>query len=179
MSDPNGYQPQGGDQQNNGVSGAAQAPQYTQPAQNYAAPQYTQSQGGYNGQYQDPNAYAQQNYTYAQPPAAYPTYLPRNKYVAAALALFFGIFGLHNFYLGYTGKGVAQVLISVLTFGIGAIAVMIWAIVEAIQILTADYGTEHHRDARGVDAKLQTANPKRLTSTISRTPKSPPGSQTL
>ena len=50
MSDPNGYQPQGGDQQNNGVSGAAQAPQYTQPAQNYAAPQYTQSQGGYNGQ---------------------------------------------------------------------------------------------------------------------------------
>lgn len=56
MSDPNGYQPQGGDQQNNGVSGAAQAPQYTQPAQNYAAPQYTQSQGGYNGQYQDPNA---------------------------------------------------------------------------------------------------------------------------
>ena len=53
MSDPNGYQPQGGDQQNNGVSGAAQAPQYTQPAQNYAAPQYTQSQGGYNGQYQD------------------------------------------------------------------------------------------------------------------------------
>ena len=70
MSDPNGYQPQGGDQQNNGVSGAAQAPQYTQPAQNYAAPQYTQSQGGYNGQYQDPNAYAQQNYTYAQPPAA-------------------------------------------------------------------------------------------------------------
>ena len=104
-----------------------------------------------NGQYQDPNAYAQQNYTYAQPPAAYPTYLPRNKYVAAALALFFGIFGLHNFYLGYTGKGVAQVLISVLTFGIGAIAVMIWAIVEAIQILTADYGTEHHRDARGVE----------------------------
>ena len=87
MSDPNGYQPQGGDQQNNGVSGAAQAPQYTQPAQNYAAPQYTQSQGGYNGQYQDPNAYAQQNYTYAQPPAAYPTYLPRNKYVAAALAV--------------------------------------------------------------------------------------------
>ena len=83
MSDPNGSQPQGGDQQNNGVSGAAQAPQYTQPAQNYAAPQYTQSQGGYNGQYQDPNAYAQQNYTYAQPPAAYPTYLPRNKYVAA------------------------------------------------------------------------------------------------
>ena len=58
---------------------------------------------------------------------------------------------LHNFYLGYTGKGVAQVLISVLTFGIGAIAVMIWAIVEAIQILTADYGTEHHRDARGVE----------------------------
>lgn len=45
----------------------------------------------------------------------------------------------------------AQVLISVLTFGIGAIAVMIWAIVEAIQILTADYGTEHHRDARGVE----------------------------
>ncbi len=83
-----------------------------------------------------------------------PTYLPRNKYVAAALALFFGIFGLHNFYLGYTGKGVAQVLISVLTFGIGAIAVMIRAIVEAIQILTADYGTEHHRDARGVGFRI-------------------------
>ena len=154
MSDPNGYQPQGGDQQNNGVSGAAQAPQYTQPAQNYAAPQYTQSQGGYNGQYQDPNAYAQQNYTYAQPPAAYPTYLPRNKYVAAALALFFGIFGLHNFYLGYTGKAVAQLLLTLVgwvLFGLGPVVAWVWGLIESILILCSTYGSNWHRDAKGFE----------------------------
>ena len=33
---------------------------------------------------------------------------PKNKIVAAALAFFFGTFGVHNFYLGYTKRGAYQ-----------------------------------------------------------------------
>lgn len=33
---------------------------------------------------------------------------PKNKIVAAALAFFFGAFGVHNFYLGYTKRGAYQ-----------------------------------------------------------------------
>ncbi|MEE1296799.1 MAG: NINE protein [Bifidobacterium sp.] len=100
-----------------------------------------------------------------QPPAGYapmpmytspepPHYVPRNKLVAGALALFFGMFGLHNFYLGYTGNAIAQLLVCTLgclVFFLGPLAALIWAWVEAIQILTSDYGTPAHRDARGVE----------------------------
>ncbi|MBF0930144.1 MAG: TM2 domain-containing protein, partial [Actinomyces graevenitzii] len=33
---------------------------------------------------------------------------PKNKIVAAVLAFFFGTFGVHNFYLGYTKRGAYQ-----------------------------------------------------------------------
>ncbi|MUH59858.1 TM2 domain-containing protein [Bifidobacterium canis] len=173
MSDPNAYQPQQPQYGNaNGATqpNAAATPENTvnvAPEQQYDAnnAQMPQADAYANPYANTENQYAAQNNTmYANTPAqggytqyapqyqqVPSTYIPRNKYVAAALALFFGIFGLHNFYLGFTSKAIAQVLITCLTFGIGAIAVLIWSIVEAIQILTADYGTEHHRDARGVE----------------------------
>ena len=46
---------------------------------------------------------------------------PKNKIVAAALAFFFGTFGVHNFYLGYTGKALFQLLGTLLSCGILAL----------------------------------------------------------
>lgn len=57
----------------------------------------------------------------------------KSKFVAALLAFFVGCFGVHNFYLGYTGKAIAQLVMTVLvvTMPISAI----WAFVEFILIL--------------------------------------------
>ena len=66
----------------------------------------------------------------------------KSKLCAGLLGIFLGVFGVHNFYLGYTGKAVAQLLITVLTCGIGAIASEIWGIVEGIMILTGSINTD-------------------------------------
>ena len=39
----------------------------------------------------------------------------KSKVVAALLAFFLGYFGVHNFYLGYTGKAIAQLLVTLLS----------------------------------------------------------------
>ena len=75
----------------------------------------------------------------AQPaPPAYPVAAgpPRSKLTAALLAFFLGVFGAQSFYLGYTGRGIAQLLITVCTLGYGVIFTGIWALVDFIQILT-------------------------------------------
>jgi TM2 domain-containing membrane protein YozV len=65
---------------------------------------------------------------------------------AGLLGIFLGTFGVHNFYLGYTGKAVAQLLISVLSCGILAVVSGIWGLVEGIMILSGSID----RDAKGV-----------------------------
>lgn len=144
----------------------ANTPQYGQPASNPytqpAADQYAQSAADpYTQPSADPygQQYAQPQYGQPAPGtptyAAVPTgYIPRNKILAGLLALFFGALGIHNFYLGFTGKAIAQVLLTCLgwiLFGLGPIAAIIWSIVEGVQILTSNYGTPAHRDARGVE----------------------------
>ncbi len=47
--------------------------------------------------------------------------------------------GIHNFYAGYNGKGIAQLLITVLTFGLGGLVTWIWAIVDVCTV-TVDAG---------------------------------------
>ncbi len=74
-----------------------------------------------------------------------PTRPPRNAIVAALLAFFVGSLGIHNFYLGYTGRGVAQLCITVLTLGLGAIISGIWAFIEFIMILV----NRDYRDGEG------------------------------
>lgn len=54
----------------------------------------------------------------------------KSRIVYIILGLFLGCLGIHNFYAGYTGKGIAQLLITLLTFGIGAIVVSIWVLIE-------------------------------------------------
>ena len=54
----------------------------------------------------------------------------KSKLVAGLLGIFLGGLGVHNFYLGYTGKAIAQIVLS-LCAGIGGI----WGLVEGIMIL--------------------------------------------
>lgn len=60
----------------------------------------------------------------------------KSKLAAGLLAILLGGFGVHNFYLGYTGKAVAQLLITLLTCGAGGAISSIWGLVEGILILT-------------------------------------------
>ena len=76
----------------------------------------------------------------------------KSKLAAVILAFLLGTLGIHNFYLGYTNKGIAQLLLTLLggwLCGAGAIAAGIWALVEAIQLLTGSI----HQDANGVPLK--------------------------
>ncbi|MCL2634791.1 MAG: TM2 domain-containing protein [Oscillospiraceae bacterium] len=70
----------------------------------------------------------------------------KSKVVAGILGIMIGAYGVHNFYLGYTGKAIAQLLISILSFFTLAPFVMIWGLVEGIFILTGKIDT----DANGV-----------------------------
>ena len=64
------------------------------------------------------------------------TYVPKSKIAAGLLGIFLGAFGVQNFYLGYTGKAVGQLLITVLSCGILSFVSGIWGLVEGILILT-------------------------------------------
>lgn len=68
--------------------------------------------------------------------AAYGPVGGKSKVAAGLLGIFLGCFGAHNFYLGYSGKAVAQLLITLLTCGIGSIVSGIWGFIEGIMILT-------------------------------------------
>ncbi len=68
----------------------------------------------------------------------------KSKLVAGLLGVFLGGLGIHNFYLGNTGRGVAQIALS-FCFGIGAI----WGFIEGIMILTGHI----NKDAKGIPLK--------------------------
>lgn len=72
----------------------------------------------------------------------------KSRLVAGLLGIFLGIFGIHNFYLGYNGKGTAQLLITLLSFGILSFVTYIWGLIESILILTGQT-----TDAFGNDLK--------------------------
>ena len=83
-------------------------------------------------------AYGQQ--AYGQPAYGQPAYgqpfaagAPKQWIVAVLLAFFLGTLGIHNFYLGYTTKGIIQLVLT-LTF-IGLIVSGIWAFIDFIMLL--------------------------------------------
>ena len=99
--------------------GQPAAPAYD-PNNAYAQPDYNQANYGQQG-YAAPS-YNQSAYTqpaYAQQPAygqpSHPAgYAQKSKLAAGLLGIFLGCFGVHNFYLGNTGKAVAQLLLTVI-----------------------------------------------------------------
>jgi len=67
----------------------------------------------------------------------------RNRVVYIVLGLLLGCLGIHNFYAGRTGRGVAQLLITVLLGWIGGwVVTEIWAIIDIVTVTT---------DGKGVD----------------------------
>lgn len=94
-------------------------------------------------------AFVQQAAPQAAPAPAQPA-APgaKSKMAAGLLAIFLGSLGIHNFYLGNTGKAVAQLLITLLgsCIVIGPAVSGIWALIEGIMILTGSIKT----DAKGI-----------------------------
>ena len=100
-------------------------PEYQQPPQNqgYGAPQYGAPPYG-AGQYQPPQYTQppQQNYyqpqyvvpQYNVPPAGYNQ---KSRLAAGLLGILLGTLGVHNFYLGFTTRGVVQLLVSIIGHG--------------------------------------------------------------
>lgn len=66
----------------------------------------------------------------------------KSKIAAGLLGIFLGTFGVHNFYLGYTGKAVAQLLITILSCGTLSAVSAIWGLIEGIMILTGSITTD-------------------------------------
>ena len=66
----------------------------------------------------------------------------KSKLAAGLFGIFLGVFGVHNFYLGFTGKAVAQLLITVLSCGILSPVSAIWGLIEGIMILTGSINTD-------------------------------------
>lgn len=133
--------------------------------QAYGWQQTTNGQPQY-AQYQQPNqsSYDQQaydQYAYRQMPNPQPVpqtaYWPeqKSKLAAGLLGIFVGALGVHNFYLGNTGKAVAQLLLTLIGWivVIGPAIAGIWGLIEGILILCSSYGSSWHRDGRGIELR--------------------------
>ncbi|MBP5678743.1 MAG: TM2 domain-containing protein [Bacilli bacterium] len=62
----------------------------------------------------------------------------KSKMVAGLLGIFLGAWGIHNFYLGNTGRGIAQIIVTIVTCGIGSL----WGVIEGILILVGSINTD-------------------------------------
>ena len=62
----------------------------------------------------------------------------KSKMVAGLLGIFLGAWGVHQFYLGDTKKGIIRIVVSLVTCGIGGI----WGFIEGIMILCGKITTD-------------------------------------
>lgn len=63
---------------------------------------------------------------------------PKSKMAAGLLGLFLGAWGIHNFYLGYTSKAITQIIVTLVTCGLGGL----WGFIEGIMILAGNINTD-------------------------------------
>ena len=98
--------------------------------------QYNYNQGPYTNNQGNQNQYNQNPY--------YSTYAPdaKSKIAAGLLGILLGAFGIHNFYLGYIGKAVAQLLITLLSLGILSWISAIWGLIEGVMILVGSINVD-------------------------------------
>jgi TM2 domain-containing membrane protein YozV len=78
------------------------------------------------------------------PPA--PDLGDRNKYIAALIAFLIGPLGIHRFYLGRTGSGIAMVLLSCTI--VGLLLTVPWALIDMIRYLVMSDREFEERYAR-------------------------------
>lgn len=69
---------------------------------------------------------------YGQQADMWAGYSWRNRWIAGALAILLGVFGVHRFYMGSKGIGFVQLGITVCSFGAFAGVVYVWAWIEGI-----------------------------------------------
>ena len=129
--------------------GQPAAPAYD-PNNAYAQPDYNQAnygQQGYAAPFYNQSAYTQPAYAqqpaYGQPVAP-AGYAQKSKLAAGLLGIFLGCFGVHNFYIGKTSLGIAQLAITVCSCGTLAIVSEIWGIIEGVRLLQGTIYTDGH-----------------------------------
>ena len=89
-------------------------------------------------------AYAAGQQAYGQPAYGQPfaAGAPKQWIVAVILAFFLGTLGVHNFYLGYTTKGIIQLVLTITVIGIFVSGP--WALIDFIMLLmrSGSYATD-------------------------------------
>ena len=139
---------------------APAASSYAQPEQGYGVPGTdANAQGAYGADaYGQPGyeqaAYAAGQQAYGQPAYGQPAYgqpaygqpfaagAPKQWIVAVLLAFFLGTLGIHNFYLGYTTKGIIQLVLTITVIGIFVSGP--WALIDFIMLImrSGSYATD-------------------------------------
>jgi TM2 domain-containing membrane protein YozV len=82
------------------------------------------------------------------PPPVTPPFAPpaaKSRLAAGLFGVLLGALGIHNFYLGFNGRGIAQLLITLLSCGWLAPIAWVWGLIEGILIFTGSIAT----DAKG------------------------------
>ena len=113
-------------QQGYGVPGPDANAQGAYGADAYGQPGYEQA------------AYAAGQQAYGQPVVG----APKQWMVAVLLAFFLGTLGVHNFYLGYTTKGIIQLVLTITVIGIFVSGP--WALIDFIMLImrSGSYATD-------------------------------------
>ncbi len=96
------------------------------------------------GYVQAPPPQAAPGYVQAPPPQIPAGYQQKSKIAAGLLGILLGALGIHNFYLGYTAKAVAQLLLSVLSGGLLIGISGIWGLIEGVMILTGSIAVDEN-----------------------------------
>ncbi len=104
---------------------APSVPRYATPASPYPTTQI--------GQPQQRSGYG--SYPVYPSGDLYASVPPKSKVIAAMLAILLGCFGAHQFYLGKVGLGIAMLLITIATCGIGSLVTLVWSLVDFAMIL--------------------------------------------
>jgi TM2 domain-containing membrane protein YozV len=65
----------------------------------------------------------------------------KSRLAAGLLGIFLGGIGVHRFYLGYTGIGIIQIIVTIITATLGSL----WGFIEGIMILAGGF----NNDGRG------------------------------
>ncbi len=118
-------------------SPAGSGPSASDPyGQGATEPQYGADYGAQGGGYGAPGAGP-------APAGPAPAGAAPSRLVVGLLGIFLGGFGVHRFLLGYTTIGILQIVVTVLTCGLGAW----WGVIEGIMVLAKAQAFE--RDAHG------------------------------
>ena len=75
----------------------------------------------------------------------------KSRVIAGILGILLGGFGIHRFYLGSIGIGIVQIIVTLITFGLGSI----WGLIEGIIIIAG----ASWRDGSGKPLKRYGDNP--------------------